>query len=148
MDVTVLKDVATIIGALATPLVAATAAFFGIRTYAENSHLERARWLASLYEKFYEKDHLKRVREVLDSKAVALQEIKQKISDAELSDYLNFFEFVAVLKKSGQLKQQEIEDLFGYYLGRLSNRPEMREYIVRNGYELLDELLRDRAKVK
>jgi hypothetical protein len=75
MDVTVLKDVATIIGALATPLVAATAAFFGIRTYAENSHLERARWLASLYEK----DHLKRVREVLDSKAVALQEIKQKI---------------------------------------------------------------------
>jgi hypothetical protein len=61
---------------------------------------------------------------------------------------LNFFKFVAVLKKSGQLKQQEIEDLFGYYLGRLSNRPEMREYIVRNGYELLDELLRDRAKVK
>jgi len=78
MDVTFLKDVATIIGALATPLIAAIAAFFGIRTYAKNSHLERARWLASLYEKFYERDHLKRVREVLDSNAVALQEIKQK----------------------------------------------------------------------
>jgi len=68
----------TIIGALATPLVAAIAAFFAIRTYAKNPHLERARWLASLYEKFYERDHLKRVREVLDSNAVALQEIKQK----------------------------------------------------------------------
>jgi hypothetical protein len=60
MDLTVLKDVATAIGALGTPLVAAVAAFFAIRTYSENSRLERARWLASLYERFYEKDHLKK----------------------------------------------------------------------------------------
>ena len=53
-----------------------------------------------------------------------------------------------MLKKSGQLKQEEIENLFGYYLGRLSDKPEMRDYIVRNGYELLDVLLRDRTKVK
>ena len=90
----------------------------------------------------------KKVREVLDSKAITLPEIKQKVSDAELSDYLNFFEFVAVLEESGQLKQEEIEDLLGYYLGRLSDKPEMRDYIVRNGYELLDVLLRGRDQVK
>lgn len=111
MDLTVLKDVATVM----TPLVAAVAAFFAIRTYSKNSRLERARWLASLYEKFYEKDHLKKVREVLDSKSATLQEIKQKVAGAELSDYLNFFEFVPVLRKSGQLKQEEVEHLFGYY---------------------------------
>jgi hypothetical protein len=33
----------------------------------------------------------------------------------EFTDYLNFFEFVAVLWKSGQLKPDEIEDLFRYY---------------------------------
>jgi len=140
MILSVLADIFTIIGGLAVLL--------GLLQYRSNSRLERARWLASLYDKFYEKVHLKRVREVLDSKAVALQEIKQKVSDAELSDYLNFFEFVAVLKKSGQLKQEEVEDLFGYYLGRLSDKPEIRDYIVRNGYELLDVLLRDRAKGK
>jgi len=61
---------------------------------------------------------------------------------------LNFFEFVAVLRKFRQLKQEEIEDLFGYYLNCLRDKPEMRDYIVRNGYELLDALLRDRASVK
>lgn len=110
--------------------------------------MERARWLASLYEKFYEKDHLKKVREVLDSKSATLQEIKQKVADVDLSDYLNFFEFVAVLRKSRQLEYEEIEHLFGYYLNCLRDKPEMRDYIVRNGYELLEELLRDRAKLK
>lgn len=140
MNIEVIKTIAAV--------VAAAAAVWGIYVYFSNSRLRHAEWLATLYEKFYEKDHLKKVREVLDSKATGLQEIKQKLSAAELSDYLNFFEFVAVLKKSGQLKHEEIEDLFGYYLDRLSDKPEMRDYIVRNGYELLDVLLRDRAKLK
>lgn len=44
-------------------LVAALAAMGAFWVYRGNSRLERSRWAASLYEKFYERDHLKRMRE-------------------------------------------------------------------------------------
>jgi len=62
----------------------------------------------------------------------------------EFTDYLNFFEFVAVLWKSGQLKPDEIEDLFRYYLDCLEKNRKVRDYIAAKGYEYLDKLLRDR----
>ena len=67
---------------------------------------------------------------------------------SEFTDYLNFFEFVAVLEKSGQLKSNEIEDLFHYYLDCLEKSPKIREYLAAKGYEHLGEFLRARTKVK
>ena len=67
---------------------------------------------------------------------------------AEFTDYLNFFEFVAVLGKSGQLKENEIEDLFRYYLDCLEKNRKVREYIAGRGYEHLDRLLHNRSKAK
>jgi hypothetical protein len=101
-----LKDIATIVGALA--------ALFAIYVYFRNSRLERACWLGSLYEKFYERNNLKEVSEVLDCDTGDSPEINKLVNEGSqrFTDYLNFFEFVAVLGKSGQLKQYEIENLF------------------------------------
>lgn len=136
------KDIATIVGAVA--------ALFAIYVYYKNSRLERARWLGSLYEKFYEKDDLKQVREVLDCETGDSPEINKLVNDEprEFTDYLNFFEFVAVLGKSRQLKQDEVEDLFRYYLDCLGKNGKVRDYIAAKGYEHLDKLLRDRRKAK
>jgi len=45
MDLAVLRDIVTIVGGIAV--------IFAFLQYRANSRLERARWLASLYEKFY-----------------------------------------------------------------------------------------------
>lgn len=142
MDLAVLRDIVTIVGGVAV--------VFAFLQYRANSRLERARWLASLYEKFYEKDQLKGVRQILDSADHDASEINKLVTDepSDFTDYLNFFEFVAVLEKSGQLKSNEIEDLFHYYLDCLEKSSRIREYLVAKGYEHLDEFLRARAKVK
>jgi len=151
MSLSDLKDIATFMGALAA-LVGAVGALFAIKNYGRNSRLERARWLESLYTKFYEEKELKKVRKHLDCETGASPEIDAMVNEEsdEFTDYLNFFEFVAILGKSRQLEQDEIEDLFGYYLDRLEKSPKVREYVASpaKGYEHLDKLLRDRRGAK
>ena len=133
-----LKDIAEI---------AAVAAFFwGIYVYFTNSRLRRAEWIASLYEKFYESKDLKAVRDKLDCGTSPSAEIENLIKEEprDFTDYLNFFEFVAVLQKSRQLTDSEIEDLFGYYLDCLEYCQPLRDYIGGRGYEQLDRLLNRR----
>jgi len=49
-------------------IVAMIAAIAALVVYRRNHRLEQSRWLSSFYEKFYETDKYKRVRELLDSK--------------------------------------------------------------------------------
>lgn len=139
MNFSDVRDIVSILGPIATFVAVGVAAF----VYWKNSRLERAKWLATLYEKFYEKDGLKEIREILDCDDDVSLEITNLIRQepSKFTDYLNFFEFVAFLKKSKQLKIDEIDDLFGYYLDCLSQREEMREYVSKRGYELLAQLL-------
>ena len=139
-----IKTLAEIFGSLGTAVAAICAAFI----YRANSRLERAKWQANLYEKFYERPDLKRVREILDSDDEISLEITKLIRDEspEFTDYLNFFEFVAFLKKSKQLKLDEVNDLFGYYLDCLNRRTDIQIYVSKRGYELLSELLAELKK--
>jgi hypothetical protein len=139
MDWEVLKNIVTSSGAAAALYV-----------YYQNSRLRRAEWLASLYEKFFERPDLKTVREILDCAPGQSAAVDQLVAEepAEFTDYLNFFEFVAVLRKTGQLSDSEIEDLFRYYLDCLGRSPHVRRYISEKGYERLDSLLRKRTKTK
>jgi hypothetical protein len=91
----------TDISAIAGTVAALFAIYWGLYQYSRNWRLERARWLASLYEKFYEKENLKKIRQTLDREG-NLQKLKDSVSDepAEFTDYLNFFEFVAILANS------------------------------------------------
>jgi hypothetical protein len=61
----------------------------------------------------------------------------------EFTDFLNFFELVAYLKKRGNLSRRDIEALLGYYFTLLEKDPLIRDYIrnPKNGFEQLDSLL-------
>ena len=45
---------------------AGIAALWTLKVYRDNSQLERARWASSLYDKFYDRDTLKQIRNQLD----------------------------------------------------------------------------------
>jgi hypothetical protein len=122
------------------------AAFWAVKVYRNNSRRERARWAEGLYSRFYEKDELKRVRDVLDCEAGTAEVAKLvTVESSDWTDYLNFFEFVAYLQSSKQLSKGDVDALFSYYLGCLKRHPEVVAY-VRNkekGYEFLSKVLLD-----
>jgi hypothetical protein len=141
------KEVVEVLAPTITAVGGIIAAFWAVLVYRSNARLRRAEWLAKLYEKFYEENEsLKDIREKLDCDENASPEIKTPDEqESGFSDYLNFFEFVAVLEKSGQLTSGEIEDLFGYYLDCLERCKPVRRYIGEKGYEQLNRLLLKRA---
>lgn len=120
------------------------AALAAVVVYLRNSKLERAKWALSLYEKFYERKELKEIRDILDSNPdnASVSALVLKCS-SEFTDYLNFFEFVAFLKKEKHLTESEVKALFDYYLKCLSRHPRVTNFIRDNGYEELDLLLKD-----
>ena len=126
-------------------LLAAVSALVAVLTYLRNSALERARWLSSLYSKFYEALDLKRIREALDDSSPNSPRVRELVQqeDAGFTDYLNFFEFMAYLEACGQLSRRDVAALFDYYLRVLSKHQDVREYVQndRNGYGYLKKLL-------
>ena len=130
--------------AIGTVLAAGFAAF----VYYRNSAFERAKWASSLYEKFYEETTLKQLRDKLDclKDADSVNEIVIR-EESAFTDYLNFFEFIAYLKSSKQLKDSEIEALFGYYLDCLNRHDRVKQYVSNpeNGYEGLTRLMASRV---
>jgi hypothetical protein len=56
------KDIAEAIYYVAATIAVLAAAW----TYRRNSRLEQAQWVSTFYEKFYESDRYKRVRNLLD----------------------------------------------------------------------------------
>lgn len=126
-------------------LMAAGAVLGAVRIYYRKSALERATWLSSLYSKFYEAPDLKRIRKSLDDNPPNAAEIEELVrnEDPDLTDYLNFFEFMAYLEHCGQLSKRDVSALFDYYLRLLSKHKDVREYVVdgSNGYDYLKKLL-------
>lgn len=118
------------------------AAIYAVMVYKRNSRLERAKGVSSLYEKFYERPELKKVRDLLDCETDH-EQVNELVlrGQADLADYLNFFQFVAFLESSKQLTTEEIKDMFNYYLQCLKKHGRVRKYIKDNGYKRLDSLL-------
>lgn len=122
------------------------AAIIAVCVYRKNSRLEQSRWASSFYEKFYESDRYKIIRDALDcDDANKIGTLVEK-EEAEFTDYLNFFEHVAIFAKSKQLNRDDVEASFAYYLNCLSNLDAVRTYIEdeKKGYEQLKEYLRTR----
>ncbi|HKU75727.1 MAG TPA: hypothetical protein VJR02_17580 [Pyrinomonadaceae bacterium] len=141
-----LEIVSTIAGTISS-IGAVLAAGFAAFVYYRNSAFERAKWASTLYEKFYEETTLKQLRDRLDcvKDSDSVNEIVIT-EEAAFTDYLNFFEFIAFLKSSKQLKDSEIEALFGYYLDCLNRHDRVKQYVANpeNGYEGLAKLLTSR----
>jgi hypothetical protein len=120
------------------------AAFWALWVYGNNSRRERARWAESLYTRFYEKAELKTVRDQLDCAAgdATVARLVTEETPA-LTDYLNFFEFVAYLQSSKQLSETDVQALFGYYLDCLRRHKDVVGYIrnKEKGFEYLSKIM-------
>lgn len=145
MELEVLKTIALSIGAGAALFTAIQA----IRAFQTNLKVRRAEWLSTLYESFYVKTELKGIRAALDYPGLEHDELLRCIgSDKEnwvrlepLVDYLNFFEFIAVLWKMKQLSLEEIKLMFGYYLRRLGEERSIVDFSREGGFRSLLRLL-------
>ena len=124
---------------------------FAIKVRTDRAALrsEHAEWVTKLYEKFYENNNLKAVRQSVDcGNSEAHQQLVTEES-AEFTDFLNFFEYVAYLWHNRQLSNAEVNGLFGYYLDCLFKSKAIMGYIENtstHSYEQLAALLHTRSK--
>jgi hypothetical protein len=138
-------ETAVKVAQIASYLIGSTAAIWAALVYRENARRERAKWAESLFNLFYIKTDLKRVRNLIDCELdnKTVEELVE--SDApEWTDYLNFFEFVEYLKVSKQLSEKDVQALFGYYLLCLNRHRVIIEYIEKdeNGFDYLKNFLK------
>ena len=120
---------------------AAVSAFF---VYRNNSRRERARWVESLYSRFFEKSELKQVRDTLDCESGDAKIIALVGEEGSAwTDYLNFFELVAYLHESKQVAREDVKALFEYYIGCLKRHRAVMDYIgdQSKGFKYLRKLL-------
>ncbi|MHB8526534.1 MAG: hypothetical protein ACYDD2_10320 [Candidatus Acidiferrales bacterium] len=140
----VIVDWLTPIGTLVAAFGTLGTAVWAVRTYGQSVNLARARWMKDLYEKFYEQPQLKLVRDRLDSDDE--QDIAKLVRDEDPSftDYLNFFEFLAYLEESRQVKRTDLLGIFGYYLENLKSCSPVIAYIKdpTKGFEKLRRTLK------
>jgi hypothetical protein len=133
----VVRDVAQIGAYLAGIL----AALFSVWQYRRNSRRERTRWIYDLYRRFWEQPSLRKMRERIDWRDTAFLEDEDKDALSDFDDYLNFFEFIGYLWKSGELELTEISVMFDYSLRQLGENKIIRSYLTKYGYEQLNALL-------
>ena len=134
-----LRTVLQVVGIVA-PVIA-------LVTYRRNVRTRRAEWLSALHAKFFESGTYKRIRHILDYEPPELVTLRECIAGGgsdelveSFVDYLNFFEFIASLKKLGQLSLTEIAMLFEYYLNSLASKEFVVDFVRNNGFENLAEL--------
>jgi hypothetical protein len=125
-------------------LVGIVSAILALRTYTTNSKRERAKLAVQLFEKFYEGERYKKVREALDclTDEPGVKELVKR-EPSEFTDYLNFFEFVAHLAAEKQLSRSDVLTLFDYYLRCMKRHRCVMNYLNERekGFEQLNELL-------
>lgn len=132
-----------------TEIIANAAILIGglwaVYRFSKSKKLERAKWLKDLYEKFYEKEELKQVRDKIDQRDHETVRAYVKNEPSEFTDYLNFFEFVGYLRETKQILDKEILGLFDYYLRNLKDEPLIRKYLgdKSHGYEKLRLMLEE-----
>jgi hypothetical protein len=132
------------IAQIVSSLVAAGSALGAVFVYWRKARGERARWAENLYSRFFEKQELKEIRNILDCDP-GTPEVAALVTNEspQWTDYLNFFELVAYLEESRQLKARDVKALFEYYLGCLKKHQPVMNYIVdeSNGFEHLRKFL-------
>ena len=139
----------------AAVLTAAVGGGITIYIYYKNSKLEKAKWLYSLFEKFFYEDKYDEIRQLLDyDRKDKIEELKTVIKshsqedlEEKLVDYLNFFEFISSLKKMNQLSLSEIQMMFDYYIRRLGDYDFLMEYLDEESFNGLKELVIEVRKI-
>ena len=65
----------------------------------------------------------------------------QRENEEKFTDFLNFFEFIGVLYSRGQIKFEEVYEIFDYYLKKIKDDPNCQAWIEKYGFEKLRALL-------
>jgi hypothetical protein len=135
---------------IVTATLGAVGGWIAIVTFRRNLRLKHAEWIEKLHSKFYESQTYKRIRRILDYRCAPDYENLQHAIDGSKSeddlvecfvDYLNFFEYIAILWKLGQLSQPEILMLFEYYLRLAKDHEFVLKFIREESFENLELLL-------
>ena len=151
---------------LATLLLGFAAFYTAIKAlseYREKNNFEKARWLSELYTTAFLNSNLKEMRRTIDFEDLEnvfrllemdLENVrdtaKHRFLDSDklvldaFTDYLNFFEFIGLLKSLGRLSDQDIQGLFDYYLRRLvevDTKGLIRQYLDELNFQYLVELI-------
>jgi len=121
----------------------AAAALISMWQYRRNSQRERAHWIYELYRRFWDQPTLRKMRERVDAADIGFLQREENDVPADFDDYLNFFEFIGFLRKSGELKSNEIAVMFDYSLRQIGENSAIRRYLSRYGYEQLNALLNE-----
>ncbi|MDA2914957.1 hypothetical protein MYX77_13580, partial [Acidobacteriia bacterium AH_259_A11_L15] len=95
------------------------------------------RWLFELYQRFYDNVTFQQMAARIESHETDF--IEKEGEDEEklqlhLDQYLNFFEFVGVLHKKGQLNPDEIKDMFDFPLEKIAKDSKALSYVQTTGY--------------
>jgi hypothetical protein len=127
-------------------LFAGAGVFIAALNYRKQVRIKRGEWLKSLFEKFYENQLYKDVRDWVDNNELE-QKIKGnnvaevRINQEKFTDFLNFFEFIGILYYRKELKLEQVNELFDYYLKKIKTDASCNEWIDAYGFEKLRNLL-------
>jgi len=151
------------VGTLAIALGAAYAGYVAISEYREKTQVDKGKWLSDLFKQLFVAETFRKVRQKIDFNdlddvrdllatelashgAGAPKIFSQQQRDLldSFTDYLNFFEFVGLLRRIGRLTDADVKDLFDYYIRRLvevDSDHKIRLYLRSTGFENLNRLL-------
>lgn len=124
-------------------LVTILAAVYSVIQYKENSDHEKVKWLFELYRRFYDSEEFQDMFDRIDYDETAFITQQDRKSIPKLDQYLNFFQFVAILHKRREIGELEIKDMFSYPLEKIASNARVRPYLRENGYKVLDVLLNE-----
>lgn len=134
-------------------IISAIGVIIAVITYWRNVNVKHAEWLWNLYQKFFENEQLKTVRKYLIYEPGRFEKLfdsditeDDTILIEKVDDFLNFFEFIASLKKLRQIDEKEIDMMFDYYLTAISRNKHLSAYIKKEGFENLTQLIENRNK--
>ncbi len=134
-------------------IISAIGVIIAVITYSRNVSVKKAEWLWNLYQKFFENEQHKTIRKYLIYKPERFGKLfdsditeDDEVLIEKVDDFLNFFEFIASLKKLRQINEKEIDMMFDYYLTAIGENVHLKEYIEKEGFENLTLLIKNRNK--
>jgi len=131
---------------LAAGIGALVAVIVAVVNYMAQTRLKQAEWLKSLFEKFFENPNYKEVRMWLEyghlhARLTVEDQQLREINEEKFTDFLNFFEFIAVLYTRAHLTGDQVSDVFDYYLHKIKSDEDCQSWIDQYSFEKLKALL-------
>jgi len=126
--------------------------------YRNSIKVRKSEVVANLYEKFYENEGIKYIRNWIDEDNNDAKKFQEKIKEADaleengrylknfdymVADYLNFFLLITNMVRLKQVEVEDVLNLNKYYLKQLYLSDYLNEYMKKYDYQVLLKFLND-----